>query len=269
MCSNGSGSKSGQAAIAKALMITEPVIITETMNSISITSILAYSFVLGLKHALDADHLAAVSTIAAERRGLFSSSLIGALWGLGHTISLVIAGVAVIILHFEIGARLGKSLEFGVGLMLIVLGVNALRKLARGGRLHMHTHEHDGHWHAHPHLHDGKHKDEPHTHHGLKSGARPLIIGLVHGMAGSAALTLLVLTTISSPLVGFIYIAIFGIGSIGGMMIMSTLFSLPARLTRERFARANLALRGLAGVFSFCLGVFTIYQIGFVDHLLM
>jgi sulfite exporter TauE/SafE len=237
------------------------------MNSISITSILAYSFVLGLKHALDADHLAAVSTIAAERRGLFSSSLIGALWGLGHTISLVIAGVAMIILHFEIGARLSKSLEFGVGLMLILLGVNALRKLARGGRLHLHAHEHDGLWHAHPHIHDGRHQDEPHSHHGLKIGARPLLIGLVHGMAGSAALMLAVLSTIESRLAGFVYILIFGIGSIGGMMIISTLVSLPARLTRERFARAHLALRGLAGAFSFCLGVFTIYQIGFVDHL--
>lgn len=238
------------------------------MSSTSAFWLLALGFVLGLKHALDVDHLAAVSTMASERRSLISSSLIGALWGLGHTISLVIAGVLVILLHFEIGARLGKSLEFGVGLMLIVLGVNALRKLARGGRLHMHVHEHDGHWHTHPHLHDGKLKDEPHTHHGLKSGVRPLLIGFVHGMAGSAALTLLVLTTIPSPLVGLSYIMIFGIGSIGGMMIMSTLFALPARLTAQRFARADFVFRGLAGVFSFCFGVFMIYQIGFVDHLL-
>lgn len=233
------------------------------------TSLLAFGFVLGLKHALDADHLAAVSTMADERRSLFGSSLIGALWGLGHTISLMIAGVLVILLHFEIGERTSKALEFGVGLMLVGLGVNALRKLVSGGHVHIHVHEHRGLWHAHPHLHDGKREDEPHTHHGLKSGARPLLIGLVHGMAGSAALTLLVLTTIPSPLVGFIYIAIFGIGSIGGMMIMSTLFALPARLTARRFARADFVLRGLAGGFSFCFGVVMIYQIGFVDHLLM
>lgn len=239
------------------------------MGSLSITSLFAFGFVLGLKHALDADHLAAVSTMASERRSLLSSSLIGALWGLGHTISLMIAGVLVILLHFEIGERTSRALEFGVGLMLVFLGVNALRKLARGGQVHMHLHEHGGRRHAHPHLHAAKHEDESQTHHGLKLGARPLLIGLVHGMAGSAALTLLVLTTIPSPLVGFLYIVIFGIGSIGGMMIMSTLFALPARLATSRFARADFALRGLAGVFSFGFGLLMIYQIGFVDHLLM
>jgi ABC-type nickel/cobalt efflux system permease component RcnA len=239
------------------------------MGSFSITSLLAFGFVLGLKHALDADHLAAVSTMADERRSLLGSSLLGALWGLGHTISLMVAGVLVILLHFEIGERTGKALEFGVGLMLVFLGVNALRKLLRGGQVHMHMHEHGGRWHAHPHVHNAKREDESRTHHGLKLGARPFVIGLVHGMAGSAALTLLVLTTIPSPLVGFLYIVIFGIGSIGGMMIMSTLFALPARLTTDRFARANFALRGLAGVFSFGFGVLMIYQIGFVDHLLM
>ncbi|HJZ78952.1 MAG TPA: sulfite exporter TauE/SafE family protein [Pyrinomonadaceae bacterium] len=228
-------------------------------------SLLALGFVLGLKHALDADHLAAVSTMATERRSLFASSLIGALWGLGHTISLMLAGVFVILLHFEIGERASKFLELSVGLMLITLGINALRKLA-GGRIHMHAHEHDGHWHVHPHLHERGRHDQPHTHHGLKSGARPLLVGMVHGLAGSAALTLLVLATIPSALIGFLYIVIFGIGSIGGMMIMSTLFALPAKLTAERFARANFALRGLAGIFSLAFGVFMIYYIGFVDH---
>ena len=237
--------------------------------SISIFSLLTLGFVLGLKHALDADHLAAVSTIATERRSLLSSSLVGAFWGLGHTISLMIAGIFIVLLHLEIGARASKALEFCVALMLIALGINALWKLIRGGRIHVHAHEHGDHWHAHPHVHDGKHRDEPHTHHGFKAGARPLLIGMVHGMAGSAALTLLVLTTIPSATIGFLYIAIFGIGSIGGMMIMSTLFALPARLTALRFARANLAMRGLAGVFTLGFGIFMIYKIGFVDHLLM
>jgi ABC-type nickel/cobalt efflux system permease component RcnA len=237
--------------------------------SISVLSLLALGFVLGLKHALDADHLAAVSTIATERRSLLSSSLVGAYWGLGHTISLMIAGVLIILLHLEIGTRTSKALEFCVALMLIALGINAIWKMIRGGRIHVHVHEHGGHWHAHPHVHDGEQKDELHTHHGLKIGARPLLIGMVHGMAGSAALTLMVLTTIPSPTIGFLYIAIFGIGSIGGMMIMSTLFALPARLTTLRFAGATLALRGLAGVFSLGFGIFMIYEIGFVDHLLM
>ena len=236
------------------------------MGSLSIASLLALGFVLGLKHAVDADHLAAVSTMASERRSLLSSSLIGALWGLGHTISLVAAGIIVIVLHFQISETVKQSLEFCVGLMLVGLGLNALRKLARGGYVHIHAHEHGGHVHAHPHVHPGlqkeAHKQEPHTHHGLRFGARPFLIGLVHGLAGSAALMLLVLTTVTSPLVGLLYIGIFGAGSIGGMMIMSTLFALPARFTAARFTRANLALRCLAGIFSLSFGFFMICQIG-------
>jgi ABC-type nickel/cobalt efflux system permease component RcnA len=238
------------------------------MGSIPVFSILALGFVLGLKHAVEADHLAAVSTIASERRSLLSSSLVGALWGLGHTISLMIAGIAVILLHFQISERTSQALEFCVGIMLVGLGVNALRKLVAGGRLHIHVHEHGDRAHAHPHLHEAARQDPPHTHHGLRFGARPLLIGMVHGMAGSAALTLLILTTLSSQIVGLLYIVVFGIGSIGGMMVMSTLFAIPARFTATRFARTNLAVRGLAGLFSLSFGLFMIYEIGFVDHLL-
>lgn len=236
--------------------------------SISVFSLLGLGFVLGLKHALDADHLAAVSTMVTEKRTLLGSSLIGAWWGIGHTLSLMIAGSLVIVLHLEIGTRTGKALEFCVGLMLIVLGVNALRKLALGGTVHMHAHEHDGYWHVHPHFHENRTHDAPHTHHGLKIGARPLLVGMVHGMAGSAALTLLVLATIPSPVIGFVYMMIFGAGSIGGMIIMSTVFALPSRLAAKRFGKMNFAFRGLAGIFSLGLGVFTIYDIGFVNHLL-
>lgn len=239
------------------------------MGSVSIVSLLAFGFVLGLKHAIDADHLAAVSTMASERCSLFSSSLIGALWGLGHTIALLAAGALVILLHFQISKQAEQALEFGVGIMLVILGAHSLRKLARGGRVHVHVHEHGGRLHAHPHIHEPAEHEELHTHHGLRFGARPLLIGIVHGLAGSAAITLLVLTTISSRAIGLLYIAIFGIGSIGGMMIMSTLFALPARFTAVRFARANFALRCLAGLFSLCFGLFMVYQVGFVDHLLV
>jgi ABC-type nickel/cobalt efflux system permease component RcnA len=231
--------------------------------------LLAFGFVLGLKHAVDADHLAAISTVTAERRSLLSSSLIGALWGLGHTISLMAAGVVVIVLQLQISRSVEQSLELGVGVMLVGLGLNALRKLARGGRVHIHVHEHGGNAHAHPHVHDGAHKEEPHTHHGLRFGARPLLIGVMHGLAGSAALMLLLLTTISSPLVSFLYIGVFGVGSIGGMMIMSTLFALPARFAAARFSRADFVLRCLAGVFSLSFGLLMVYRIGFVDHFLM
>jgi hypothetical protein len=172
------------------------------------------------------------------------------------------------LLHVQIGPRAEMALEFCVGIMLIVLGVNALRKLIRGGRVHLHPHEHDGHWHVHPHIHEMKTHDIPHTHHGLRAGTRPLLIGMVHGMAGSAALTLLVLATISSTVVGFLYIGIFGVGSIGGMAIMSALFALPSRLSAQRFNRLNLLFRGFAGLASLALGAFTVYQISSLNHLL-
>jgi hypothetical protein len=240
---------------------------TETI-SLSTASVLAFGFVLGLKHAVEADHLAAVSTIISERKSLASSMLIGGLWGIGHTISLLVVGILVILLHIEISERVALFLEFCVGLMLIALGVNALRKLARGGHLHLHVHQHGGHVHAHPHIHDSApDTEDTQAHHGYHSGMRPLLVGMVHGLAGSAALMLLVLSTISRPLVGLVYIVVFGIGSIGGMMLMSALVSLPLYLTARRFARANLMMRGLAGLFSLSFGLFMIYQIGIAGSL--
>jgi sulfite exporter TauE/SafE len=188
-------------------------------------------------------------------------------WGLGHTFSLLIAGCVVMLLHVHIGPRLEMAFEFCVGLMLIVLGLNALRKL-RAGTVHVHAHEHDGRWHLHPHIHEKQNHDAPHTHHGLRAGARPLLIGMVHGMAGSAALTLLVLATISSTAVGLLYISIFGIGSIGGMALMSALFALPSRFSAQRFNRLNLLFRGIAGLASLGLGAFTVYHLGFVNNVL-
>jgi ABC-type nickel/cobalt efflux system permease component RcnA len=237
-------------------------------NAFSTASLLGIGLVFGLKHALDADHLAAVSTIVSERKSLLSSSLVGGLWGIGHTVSLLAVGVAVILLHIKISERMALALEFCVALMLIGLGANAIYKLARGGRLHLHAHRHGGHTHLHPHIHSGAPETDPRTHHGFRLGARPFVVGLVHGLAGSAALMLLVLSTISSPLVGLAYIAIFGLGSIGGMILMSALVSLPIHLTASRFRQANLAVRALAGLFSLGFGLFMFYEIGFVDGLL-
>jgi ABC-type nickel/cobalt efflux system permease component RcnA len=199
---------------------------------------------------------------------LLSSSLVGGLWGVGHTLSLLLAGVAVILLNVQVGDRLRLSLEFCVALMLIGLGVNALLKLARGDRLHWHAHRHGEQTHSHPHLHGQAQGTEAHSHHGLRIGFRPLIIGMVHGLAGSATLMLLVLSTINSPALGLAYIIIFGIGSIGGMMLMSLLLGLPAHLTADRFSGANLAVRALAGFFSLGFGLFMVYEIGFVEGLL-
>ena len=238
----------------------------ETTTTTSALGVLIIGLGLGLRHALDTDHLAAVSTIVSERKNWLSSLLIGGLWGVGHTASLLLAGVAVILMRFEIG-RYEKPLEFCVALMLIGLGVNVLYKLARGGRVHFHEHSHAGHSHIHPHLHDDK-PEPTHSHHGLKIGVRPLIIGMVHGLAGSAALMLTVLMTIKgSTALAFAYIIIFGIGSIGGMMVMSMILSLPIHLTAGYFAKTNLAVRALAGCFSLGFGLFMVYEIGFAGGL--
>lgn len=240
-------------------------------------SALGLGFVLGLKHALEADHLAAVTTIVSERKSLLNSSLVGGLWGVGHTLSLLVAGVAVILLQFRIGERTALALEFGVGLMLVLLGANALRKLSRPeARIHLHTHRHGDWLHAHPHLHDGTREPVATatatttraTHHGLQLSARPFLIGMMHGLAGSAALMLLVLSTINSPLVGLAYIVTFGVGSIGGMIAMSTLVGLPLHLTAGRYLRLNFAVRASASLFSLGFGLLLMYRIGFVEGLL-
>ena len=236
---------------------------------VSTPLILGIGLIFGLKHALDADHLAAVSTIVSESRSLASSAVIGALWGLGHTIALLASGVAIILLHVEIGPRVALALEFCVALMLVGLGANALRKLARGGHIHLHAHEHHGYVHVHPHVHDAAPEPTAHTHHGLQLGLRPLLVGMVHGLAGSAAIMLLVLSTIPSRLVGLAYIATFGIGSIGGMVLMSTVIALPARLTAARFNRVHFVVRTLAGVVSLGVGLFMAYEIGIVGGLLL
>jgi ABC-type nickel/cobalt efflux system permease component RcnA len=228
-------------------------------------AILGFGFLLGLKHAVEADHLAAVSTIVTERKSLFSSAIVGGIWGLGHTISLVAAGVFVLLLDFQISERTERILEFGVGVMLVLLGLNVLRKLLQGGHLHFHAHEHGERVHTHPHIHENS--DAPDTHHGLRFSPRPLIIGMIHGLAGSAALMLLVIPTIESRPLGLLYIVIFGVGSIGGMMLMSFLVGLPFTLTALRFNRFNYLLQSIAGLVSVALGLFIIYEKGVVEGL--
>ncbi|MGI8642062.1 MAG: urease accessory protein UreH [Pyrinomonadaceae bacterium] len=233
----------------------------------STTGVLFFGFFLGLKHATEADHLAAVSTIVSERKSLWSSALVGGLWGLGHSISLFVAGIFVLLLDFQISEKTEQALEFCVGIMLVFLGLNVLRKLIKGGTLHFHSHAHGEHAHVHPHLHEKGHEDEPHTHHGFSFNPRALLIGMVHGMAGSAALMLIVIPTIGSTLMGLLYIVIFGIGSIGGMMLMSFLVGLPFHLTASRLNRFNFVLQCVAGLVSVGLGLFIIYEKGVTDGL--
>ena len=223
---------------------------------ISTFSVLAIGFVLGLRHATEADHLAAVSTIVSERKSLFTASIVGGLWGVGHTISLFAVGLLVVFLKLQISTAVEAKLEAGVGLMLVILGVNALRKLLRSEKIHAHTHEHDGH--AHTHIHTHKDESAEVSHH--RFSPRVVVVGMVHGLAGSAALMLLVVPTIQSTPVALLYILIFGVGSIGGMMVMSVAVGLPFHFTANRFEVLNKGIRVCAGVFSLLLGGSIIYE---------
>jgi high-affinity nickel-transport protein len=222
------------------------------MTAVSVDSLVALGFVLGLRHATEADHLAAISTIVIERRSLLSSSLVGAFWGLGHTLALLIAGVGVLLPRYQMTDRMAHAFELCVGIMLVLLGANVLRTLVdrRGSHRHANT------------------TVASHSHSEAWLVARPLFVGMVHGLAGSAPLLLLTLTVVSSPLAAFSYIGVFGVGSMMGMSLMSVLLGVPARLTVDHFARTHLALRGLSGLFSVALGLFIVYDNGVFSRLL-
>ncbi len=230
----------------------------EITKDLSTITILLFGFVIGLKHAVEADHLAAVSTIVAERKNFLSSALVGGFWGLGHTISLLIVGAVVVLLKIQIPEAVEAKLEAVVGAMLVLLGLNALRKLLQKDKIHVHIHEHEGHLHTHIHTHD-KAKQSV-SHHLKRLSPRSIAIGMVHGLAGSAALMLLIVPTIDSSIVALLYILVFGVGSIAGMMLMSLLISVPVHFTAGRFKMLNKGILFAAGIFSFGLGTFIIYE---------
>ena len=229
----------------------------------SLVGTLLFGFVLGLKHALDADHLVAVSTMVGRSRSLWRSAWVGVAWGIGHTASLIVAAVAVILLRVTIPPAVALGMELCVGLMLIVLGGDLIRRVATGKiTIHSHVHEHADHRHVHLHVHTDA---AQHVHHGV--GRRPFIVGLVHGMAGSAALMLFVLSTIANPLVGLLYVAIFGAGTIGGMLAMSALIGLPFAVASVRLSALLGRLQLAVGVGSVAFGVFYTWQVAVADRL--
>lgn len=235
------------------------------MNTTLLTT-LVLGLALGIKHALDADHVVAVSTIVSQHRNPFKAALVGIFWGIGHTTTLLLVGVAVIGFKLVIPDQLALSMEFLVGLVLFALGVQILwQYLPRKKHIHVHDHSGDIHTHEHVHLHkkDGEAEVQ---HHPLRQH-KSLLLGMIHGLAGSAALMLLVLGTIQSPLESVAYILIFGIGSIFGMMIISTLIGLPFALSSQRFASLNHMIRFTAGALSTALGIFLMVDIGFIKGL--
>lgn len=241
----------------------------------SFVGTLALGFVLGLKHALDADHVVAVSTIVGRQQSVWKSSLVGAIWGVGHTASLFVAAVAVIVLRVTISETAALSMEFCVGLMLMILGADVLRRVAIGEvAIHSHSHEHpndsDPHEHsiehAHFHVHAPFAESAGESHHSV--GKRPFLVGLVHGLAGSAALMLFVLSTISSPWLGLLYVLIFGAGTIAGMLVMSTVISLPFAVASQFLSGLVSRIQLAVGVGSLAFGAFYTWQVVVSDGLL-
>jgi ABC-type nickel/cobalt efflux system permease component RcnA len=236
-------------------------------NSILLT--LGLGFALGLKHAVEADHLAAVSTIVSERRSVLEAARVGALWGLGHTASLLFAGLLVIVLGIAIPEPVADALELCIAVMIVTLGTRLLYLLLRKSpRVHVHTHSHDGWRHLHLHYH-GTHDGHPpmRAHEGSHSGLsrwRTFLVGVLHGLAGSAALTLLVLTEViwtGSPVLGLSYLLIFGIGSVCGMLIMSSLIGLPFALSSRLSNRLPGVLQFSAAASSVVFGFYYGWQI--------
>jgi hypothetical protein len=265
-------------------------------------AIVLLGFFLGMRHATDPDHVIAVTTIVSRERTILHAAWIGALWGVGHTATILAVGSAIILFNLTIPPRVGMSMELSVGLMLILLGVMNLtglmrlaiewitiRSLGPGAHSHMilgrsmiHKHDDEGE----PSYADSKSASggcglylEPALNWtpkwfpqrlrtlGLFHLARPLTVGIVHGLAGSAAVALLVLTTIHRPAWAIGYLLIFGLGTIAGMMLITAAIAFPFAYTMQRFVRLNRGLAMASGMLSVGFGLFLCYQIGFVDGL--
>jgi high-affinity nickel-transport protein len=193
------------------------------------------SLLLGMRHATDADHIVAITTIVNREHGAWRSSRIGVLWGLGHTVTILVVGSAIILFKLAFTARVGLSMEFCVAMMLMVLGFLNL------------------------------------THNGAASDAlpqlRPFVVGVVHGMAGSAAATLLILPFIGDARWAVLYLAVFGLGTIVGMAMVTVAIAAPAAHAGKRFAGLQRGMRLAAGAVSLAFGAYLGYKIGFIDGL--
>src|SRR3954465_15976990 len=228
--------------------------------------ILGLGFLLGMQHALEADHIAAVSSIAARRSHVSDIVKHGLTWGLGHTLTLFVFAGAAILLGHAIPESIARPIETAVGLMLVGLGSHVLWRLWRD-RVHFHRHGHgDGTVHFHAHSHSGEivpHARAAHAHqHGFRW--RTLAVGLMHGMAGSAALLVLTVSQASSPVAGLGYVALFGIGSMIGMGALSALIAVPLAVTARWLTWGNHGLQGAVGTVTVAIGVMTIVETALV-----
>ena len=258
---------------------------------IGLLSILAVGFFLGMRHATDPDHVIAVTTIVSNQRNRARAALIGTFWGIGHTITIFVVGAGIILFNLTIPTRVGLSMELSVAVMLIILGLlnvaGFLRSMPVGtiqtddGKkiVHSHPHSHGDYIHQHPHAHEPERHPHPPDRTPLAwidrvlgkvsmyQYLRPFVIGVVHGLAGSAAVALLVLTTIRNVRWAIAYLLIFGVGTIAGMMLITMSLASAFKFvgkTHQKFSR-RLALA--SGLLSLGFGLFVAYQICIVDGL--
>ena len=254
---------------------------------VTLLTIIGVGFLLGVRHATDPDHVIAVTTIVSRQQSIRHAGLIGILWGLGHTITIVLVGTGIIVFNLAIPPRVGLTMELAVGVMLILLGVMSLtgatqwitNQVTPGpGVLHSHAHHHGGveHVHVHAHTPEGPNDldEKPKglvsnllERFGLYQLLRPLAVGIVHGLAGSAAVALLVLTTIRDPRWALAYLLVFGVGTIAGMVLITMILGAPFAFTGRHFTRFHRGLGLASGLVSIAFGVLVTFQIGFVDGL--
>jgi len=228
-------------------------------------ALLLLGLLFGMQHATEADHLAAVATLVARERQLGPAIRQGVFWGLGHSLTLLLFGGAVMVVGIAMSDRSVHALEGAVGVMLVLLGADLLRRLWRD-RIHFHPHAHVGqapgaglHFHAHSHRGEhAPHDRATHVHEHRPVPLRALVVGMVHGLAGSAALVLLTLQKVRSPWLGLVYVLLFGLGSVAGMAILSAIVSVPMRLSARRLTRWHRALNVAVALFSIALGLHVI-----------
>jgi len=256
---------------------------------ISFFSIIAVGFFLGMRHATDPDHVIAVTTIVSRQRNLVRAALTGVFWGIGHTLTILVVGTVIILFDVVIPARIGLSMELSVGLMLMVLGVMNIASFLGSARsisshykeeselVHRHSHSHGDYVHSHAH----GHSQETHTHDQtpltvldrlfgkavLYQQVRPLVVGIVHGLAGSAAVALLILTTIRNPHWAIAYLLVFGAGTVGGMMLITVSIASAFKFFGRKHEKFSQRLGLASGLVSLAFGVVLAYQIGFANGL--
>ena len=256
-------------------------------------SLMLLGFFLGMRHATDPDHVIAVSTIVTRQRTTTRDAiLIGGLWGIGHTLTIVVVGGAIILFSVAIPPRLGLTMEMGVALMLVVLGMwnltGLLQRIRHGlgtqgnalGVSHAHPHAHGDYLHSHRHGHGladhghGEYQtpqgwlDRRFGRLGFYQVFRPLIVGVVHGLAGSAAVALFILATIQNAWWAMAYLLLFGVGTIVGMLLITLAIAVPIVYASRRLSSVERYLRIVSGLLSLTFGLFLAYHICFVEGLL-